>query len=434
MKLTSLLAFALLLTSCVPSQEPLLPRATAVTTEQPVPNSNYLATAYPYPPPPQPTSPYPGPRPITHPTRLQPTSTPPITTQLVDNCDLHPSFSRCGGIPLTGKLAYFQIDGRLTVLNFDTETAWVSTQINLKDVDWSPAGDRLLVHDKDLHDTYFYHQDGNLLHSESIGWVSWGQTENHIRAGSYLWNEEGSISVYISHTQTGTVAQVDFTDGTHPTEWPLDVSSYPYGVVGILDWVPQMDWVLLGYANGGVATHLATGYRLMALNVRSGEIVDSGLYTPGIEQIDWHPLEPGLLVTTDLQSSEVIGLGKLVLWQVTENQVITPSTTTEFVQSPVWSPDGRYLAYSDYDLLGNISLSVLDTETGQTQIRARNGTWPAWSRDSSMLFYLETTPESNTALIRAVSQEQGEPLTIAIGLFPSCPGSCQPRTTFDYAP
>ena len=432
MKLTSLLALALLLTSCVPSQEPLLPRATAVTTEQPVPDSNYLATAYP--PPPQPTSPYPGPRPEPRSTMPPPTPTPPITVYPFDNCDLHPSFNRCGGVPLTGRLAYFQVDGRLTVLNFNTETAWVSTQVNLRDVDWSPAGDRLLVHDENLLDTYFYHRDGHLLHSETRGWVSWGHTGNHIRAGSYLWNEEYSISVHINHSQTGAVAQIDFTDGTSLTEWPLEVSSYPYGVVAVLDWVPQMNWVLLGYANGGAATRMVTGYRLMALNVRSGEIVDSGLFTPGTEQIDWHPLKPGVLATTNLDGSNVGGLGSLVTWQVLENQVTYPLVSAEFVRSPVWSPDGRYLAYSAYDLFGNIWLTVLDTETDQTETRAENGTWPAWSRDGSMLFYLETIPGSKLARIRTVRRDQGEPLTVAIGRFPSCPGLCQPRTVFDYTP
>jgi dipeptidyl aminopeptidase/acylaminoacyl peptidase len=324
-------------------------------------------------------------------------------------------------------------NGQLTILNLDAETAWVSTQINLRDVDWSPAGDRLLVHDENLVDTYFYHQDGRLLHNETTGWVSWGQTDNHIRAGSYLWNENNSASVYISHLPTGAVAQISFTDGTLPKEWPLDVYGCPYSTF-VLDWVPQMEWVLLGCGHGGVATNMVLGYRLMALNVRTGEIVDSGLFTPGIEQIDWHPLEPGLLITTDIHGADVSGLGAIVTWQVLENRVVYPSVSTRLVRSPVWSPDGRYIVYTAYDLSGNTQLMVLDVETGTAATRAENGTWPAWSRDNSTIFYLETVPGSESAMIRAVGREQGEPLTVAVGRPPRCPGLCQPRTVFDYTP
>ncbi len=424
-----------------PSSTPKM-TVTAVLTEQPVPPLEDDPTpAYP-PPPIQPTPPYPGPPPGTFPTRIRSTPTPAIAVYPVDDCNVHPNFSRCGGAPLTGKLAYFSTNGQLTVLNLDAETAWFSTQVNLRDVDWSPAGDRLLVHDESLTNSYFYHQDGRLLHSETSGWVTWATVDNQIRAGTPLWNEDYTIAaslIFLETNDTGEVAvsrllQVDFRDGADRMEWPLAVPDYRYDAVALLDWVPQTEWLLVGYANGGAATRIISGYRLMAVNARTGEIVDSGLFTPGVDQLDWHPSKTGLLVTTDLGKAEVGGLGALATWQVLENQAAYPSGTSQFARSPVWSPDGRHLAYSAYDLSGNHQLKILDTETNASVVRAEWGQFPIWSRDGTTIFYLEMEPGNESARIRAVGREQGEPMTIAESRFPRCPGSCLPRTAVDYTP
>ncbi|MFQ5400793.1 MAG: TolB family protein [Anaerolineae bacterium] len=417
---------------------------TAVLTEQPVPSPSGNALAYP-PPSVEPTPPYPGPSPGTFPTRIRPTPTPTISVQPVDDCTLHPSFNRCGGAPLVGKLAYFSTDRQLTVLNLDTETAWFSTQSNLRDVDWSSAGDRLLVHDESLGDTYFYHQDGRLLHNETSGWVMWGSTGNEIRGGSYLVNEDHSITVSLvfvevpntegDNTHPERRLQVDFQDGTGRQVWSLEAPNYRYDIVSILDWIPQTEWILVGYANGGVAARIVSGNRLMAVNVRSGEIVDSRLFVPGIDQIDWHPMESGLLVTADLSSSEISGMGTLVTWQVWENQTAYLAEASPFIRSPVWSPDGRYLAYTAYDVDSeNTFLMVLDTKTGIAAMRAKNGEFPAWSRDGSIIFYLELGTDKEPAYVWAVGREQGAPLLVAESRFPRCPGPCLPGTIFDYTP
>jgi hypothetical protein len=104
------------------------------------PAGDLLAPAYP-PPPALPTSPYPGPVG----SGWQPGPTPTIGIQPIDDYELHPIFSRCGGIHLSGKVAYIQPNGRLTVLDLDTERAWSSSQAGVKDVAWSPAGNLLLA-------------------------------------------------------------------------------------------------------------------------------------------------------------------------------------------------------------------------------------------------------------------------------------------------
>jgi hypothetical protein len=283
-------------------------------------------------------------------------------------------------------------------------------------------------------DTYFYHQDGYLLHNETTGWVIWGHTDNHVRAGSYLWNEDYSISAYIDRSQPQQArAQFDFQDGTGRKEWPLNETEVYQGHPNLFGWVPQTEWILIGYGYGGVGTTTVSGYHLKALNARSGEMVDSGIWTRP-EHTDWHPSEAGLLVATDFAQAEIGRIGALVTWQILENQVTYRTELDRYARSPVWSPDGRYLAYSAHDLSGNVWLMVLDTETGFAETCAENGTWPAWSRDSSRLFYLEILPERESVWIRTVGREQGEPLTVAIGRLPRCPGVCQPRTAFDYAP
>lgn len=411
--------------------------STAVSTEQPIspPQSDLSLTfAYP-PPPPQPTSPYPGPTPNPYATRrVSPSPTPTIAVNPVENCDLSPSFSRCGGTQLTGKLAYFPTNGQLTVLDFDAEAIWISSQAALKDVDWSPAGDRLLVHDDIFRETYFYHQEGMLLHSESSGWVKWGTTDNHIRAGAYLWNEDYSIAAYIDRSQPQqAMAQFDFQDDKGRKEWPLEDFEVYYGSPTFWEWVPPTEWILVGYGLGGVGTTTITGYHLMALNARSGEMRDSGIWTQP-EHIDWHPSETGLLVATDFAKSEMGRIGALVTWQILENQVTYLTESNHYASSPVWSPDGRYIAYSDYDGTWQNHLAVLDMETGLVTARANQADFPAWSQDGMTIFYLEMGERRDSALIRAIGRDDGEPLTVAEGRFPSCPGLCQPRTVFDYTP
>ena len=398
------------------------------------PNESYPALAYPPPLGPTLTAPYPGPMPTPQLTQPRPTATPTIVVQSLSA----PSFSGYCGEELTGKLAFFQENGQLTVFDYDTCSAWYSTQVNLRDAVWSPTGDRLLVHTNN-QDTYFYSPDGECLHSESNGFVTWDRTGQLRPNNPHVWNEDSSVSVYIKTVQDAAgnwehIAQVDDVNGNGRTEWSLEIFSPRFGVVAVLEWVPYSDWVLLGYANGGVATHLATGYRLAALNVRSGEIVDSGLSTPGIAQIDWHPTIPGLLATADLQAADVSGLGHLATWQVFENRVERWATPTDYIRGPVWSPNGRYLAYQIYDLAPGMGIGVTDIETNEAETWTEQGIWPQWSRDSSTLFYLEMLePDNDLVRILAKSRE-APPIMVTQTRHPGCYGFCEPQNFFDYTP
>jgi WD40-like Beta Propeller Repeat len=320
----------------------------------------------------------------------------------------------------------------------------VGNRQNLRDVRWSPTGDSLLVHDED-QDTFLYLSDGRIFDYYDYK-VTWQPNGSNLRSSSLIWSKDNSAAASIVFIETPStesdptvmerMVQIDSYEGNDKGRrlWLIEDPNFRYDVIALLDWVPQTDWLLLGYGHGSIASQIATGYRLAALNVRSGEIVDSGLSIPIDAQIDWHPSETGLLVTTDLRGSDVGGMGKLVLWQVLENRVNYPLVSEQYVQSPVWSPDGRYIAYSSLNLPENFQLHILDTETGIARMQVENGTWPAWSRDGSMLFYLEMIPGSELAQIRAIGWDQDESLIVALGLFPRCPGLCQPRTVFDYTP
>ncbi len=415
--------------------------ATAIIPASSPPPINLPSSAYP-PPPVTVTSPYPGlPPQGARPTRPRATSTPPITTFPVDDCTIHPSFSRCGGTQLTGKLAYLQTDGDLTVLDFDTETAWMSTQTNLRTVDWSPSGNSLLVHNK-AHYAFFYHPDGTLYDFDDSphAWASTGSRQRN----SYLWTEDYLLSASLIRPgtelmddgvlNTERMARFEFQDGTGRIYWSVEDSEFYQEIIKFIDWVPQTEWILLGYGNGGTATRMAMGYRLKALNARTGEIIDSGLYIPADVHFNWHPSETGLLVTTDLHGSDMSGAGALVLWQIVDNEITYPSELAYSTFTPVWSPDGRYIAYGNLESYEyGQQLMVLDTETGIAEIRAEMGARPAWSRDGSIIFYMEMT-SNDDVLLRAVGREQGKPLTIAVTQSTSYPEARLSQTAFDYTP
>ena len=440
----------LFLGACMPSAKPVAdgeiiisPSVMAVVvTETAVINSPI--STYPYSPPQLTlTSPYPGlPPQGSVPTRPRATSTPPITAILIDDCTLHPSFSRCGGTQLTGKLAYLQTNDDLTVLDLDAETAWISTQTDLKIVDWSPVGHLLLVHNKE-HYSFFYQPDGTLYDFDDSP-RAWASTGSHQR-NSYLWDEDHLTSVSIIRPETEIIesnvlntermARFDFHDRAGRVYWSVEDSEFYQEIITLFDWVPQTEWILLGYGNGGMTTRMATGYRLKALNARTGEIIDSGLSVPADFHFDWHPSEAGLLVTTDLHGSDMSGAGTLALWQILNNEITYPLVAAHSAYTPVWSPDGRYIAYGNLDPYEHVQqLMVLDMETGIPEMRAEIGMWPAWSRNGAEIFYLEPESDENPALVRAVGWEQEEPLTIAVSQSRSYPETRLSQTAFDYTP
>ncbi len=381
---------------------------------------------------PQTISPYPGAQPNVSPTRKWPTPKPTVAVFPVDDCKLQPTFSNCDGIPLTGKLAYYQTDGLLTVLDLDAETAWSSTQTGLEDIYWSPTGSTLMAHSDNWY-SYLYLSEGQTFDYYDH-WLSWPYTRP---AGTLIWLDDqtsAEIKYSTKDLDTKWYLEVMFHDGTGVERWSLEDPEFDYEVITILDSVPNTEWLLLGYAHGLVASRMVTGYQLKAINVRSGAVIDSGLAIPQDEHLDWHPSETGFMVTTDLNKSEIMGIGELVTWQVLDNQITYPLTSNQFVQAPAWSPDGRYLAYGAYDLSEGFQLTVMDTAAEAVEIWAESGNWPNWNRDGSMLFYLNLHEERNSALIQAIGRGQTNPWTIAIARFPTCPGLCQPQSVFAYIP
>jgi WD40 repeat protein len=403
-----------------------------------------LARAYPYPPlSVLPTSPYPGAAPWPPASELQPDPTPTIGIQPVANCELHPSFSRCGGVPLTGRLAFVRPDGVLAVLDLDAEAAWSSNQADVRDLAWSPEGNLLLVHDKTLQ-PFLYQADGFLFGSLDHP-LRWQKRGHILQTATLIWSDDDLMAASLlfleaadsdeSQAQVERSVQIDFYDGSNQRRWLLEDPAYRGDVITLLDWAPRTEWLVFGRAYGGTGTRYVSGYHLFALNGRTGEISDSGLSIPQGAHFDWHPTIAGLLVTTDLLSSEVMGAGKLALWDLFENRRSYPLAGEELAQTPVWSPDGRYIAYSSFDSgsAGN-ALMVLDSLSGATTALAEHGTASAWSRNGATLFYLELIKDKPTAGLRAVASSGGQSWIIAESRLPSCPGTCLYETAFAYAP
>ncbi len=184
---------------------------TTSLAENPTSVTAFTPLAYPALSLPQPTSPYPGPRSNILTTQLPPTPT--AETSAVDDCSLHPSFGSCGGVPLTGKLAYYQSNGRLTVLDLDSETAWSSTQSGLKDIYWSPSGSALLAHNEDWN-SYLYLSEGQPFEYYDH-WITWPYTRP---AGQFIWLEGRTSAEIKSNTEelleTERYLEVSFQDGT----------------------------------------------------------------------------------------------------------------------------------------------------------------------------------------------------------------------------
>ncbi|NKQ35639.1 MAG: hypothetical protein HF973_08495 [Chloroflexi bacterium] len=428
--------------AAVPAPATRPPAAVTVTlAEYPAPTPPGAPTLPPYPPPP-PTPPYPGPSP--YPSRTLPPPTPTAAVNSVNDCDAHPGFARCGGVPLTGKLAYFPPDNRLTVLDFAAETAWRSSQSGLQNVSWSPEGNLLLTHNR-AGRSFLYQSDGVLFDYAEYP-LKWSPYSNRLLSGSTIWSPKDAMSasiVYVeSETKEASRARPEqiveiylpLGESPNPLRWPLSDSAFPDQFFILLDWVPQTDWRLIGQGRGGTATQATAGYRLLALNARTGEILDSGLSLPAGGYFDWHPFETGLLATTDLTNSAIGGMGRLALWRIPENRVTHPPASTPHTLAPAWSPDGRYLAYAAFDLSGQFWLEVLDTQTGTAVKRAEWGAWPAWNRDGSAIFYLEVTSEEETTRVRAVGREEGNPLTVAAARPLRGIGLSHPQTVFDYLP
>ncbi|HFQ94592.1 MAG TPA: hypothetical protein ENK32_11315, partial [Anaerolineae bacterium] len=258
---------------------------TVVAVEQPVAPPPGASTPLPYPPPrPQPTPPYLGPSPYPGRSQIAPSPTPTAAIYPVDDCAAHPGFTRCGGAPLTGKLAYFSPDDQLTVLDFAAETAWRSSQTGLQDVSWSPEGNLLLTRSRDGR-SYLYQADGVLFDYAEYP-LRWSPRNNRLLSGSAIWSPDDAMSasiVYVEgkvgadgRTRAEQVAEIYLPPGEspNPIHWPLSDPAFPDQYFVLLDWAPRMDWLLIGRGFGGSAAQQTAGFRLLALNARAGEILD----------------------------------------------------------------------------------------------------------------------------------------------------------------
>ena len=86
---------------------------------------------------------------------------------------------------------------------------------------------------------------------------------------------------------------------------------------------------------------------------------------------------------------------------------------TTFGVDPVWSPDGKYIAFSDYERAGQIrSLWIIPAEGGEPR-KLTKGVWPVWSKDSQRLFFRRhwrSQGESSESDICSISIHDPNPL------------------------
>ena len=105
------------------------------------------------------------------------------------------------------------------------------------------------------------------------------------------------------------------------------------------------------------------------------------------------------------------------LWVVNTETGVSKQITFEQdpgigIGVPVWSPDGRYIAF--YSTKNGIGRNLLVTpDGGGLREVIPNGGWAAWSRDSQWLYYNENV-QSTAAIgaLKKVRPDGGEPVTV----------------------
>jgi TolB protein len=84
---------------------------------------------------------------------------------------------------------------------------------------------------------------------------------------------------------------------------------------------------------------------------------------------------------------------------------------SEGKSDPVWSPDGKFIASSDYR-----SISITEVATGKTTelINSKFGQWPSWSPDGKQIVYTQINPDEGTTVqLYTINTDGSNPVNIS---------------------
>ena len=172
-------------------------------------------------------------------------------------------------------------------------------------------------------------------------------------------------------------------------------------------WVSAGEWL---YTADGVVKRRARGGAARAVPFAAEVAFTRAPFTPARRNFAPEGPQPvrGLMhpaISPDGATIAFAALGDL--WLVaTDDPAPAPRRVTNdvFVETnPVWSPDGRALAYSS-DRDGAVALWVRDLAAGTDRRIAPDGTTAAWSPDGTRLVYLDA--DSQLRVVEVASREQ----------------------------
>lgn len=119
----------------------------------------------------------------------------------------------------------------------------------------------------------------------------------------------------------------------------------------------------------------------------------------------WSPQGRSIAFVSTRGGKEEIYLANLDQPSESMYKLLSPSADMQ-AKCPVWSPDGRYLAWSGITPDGMHVLYLWDSAEPDTPpARVGNGDCPGWSADGSMLFAVIETPNQSYLSAYLVSQE-----------------------------
>ncbi|MCL5997126.1 MAG: hypothetical protein M1546_13875 [Chloroflexi bacterium] len=203
----------------------------------------------------------------------------------------------------------------------------------------------------------------------------------------------------------------------------------------LIDWVPHSRLILAG--RGLMANSLwVDGVPLVTINADSGEVRDLGvIMLLTREAYAWQPGQQPLLAMAEGAGRFLTSNKQLIVLDIAtgSSDRLTPKDQSVF--EPVWSPDGKWLAYAanparpdwqdngeDMERgLSGRAIYIVDAQNPDsgsrrplTQPGAGIDGWPSWSSDGTHLLYTRQT--GNNVEIHRVSVDGQQDEVLVDGL------------------